>query len=374
MMAFPGHLPLTDDERSQVQMLEPQADEEASIELGPDSRTRPSSTVSNDSIVDPDLRAFREALSSMLAASQQTPESEHWGPDEGQGTSTHKPAGLYAHPIYERSGESLALSHVSAVSGRANSRLDEPLLELEQIEVDEFLKSFGKYTRQVDIPGAGSAVKSRMPQWSDFRVPHDEARRIAEGQQGNSLITHIDRGLRAMLAEETEGNIAVQPDLHRRRRPAPTGPAQARRPKNQKRASFQAVLSKAKSHDVEHPPPDPPPLSTSPDEADGSEETVDGVAFVIAYLLALLERYAPHELDNSPNAGYRESVSRTHLMRLYVIAPFWEQFFLDIQALLTWRNPRRTSGAAMAYFILWYTDFLPTAFFLYLICTDDLAS
>lgn len=44
-------------------------------------------------------------------------------------------------------------------------------------------------------------------------------------------------------------------------------------------------------------------------------ERVDGVAFCIAYILALVERYAPEELDNTTDQTYREGRARSHLER-----------------------------------------------------------
>lgn len=93
-------------------------------------------------------------------------------------------------------------------------------------------------------------------------------------------------------------------------------------------------------------------------------ERVDGVAFCIAYILALVERYAPEELDNTTDQTYREGRARSHLERLYLIAPFWERLGFGIRKLYRWDNPGRTATAAMIYFVLWWTDLLPTAFFL----------
>ncbi|KDN51350.1 hypothetical protein K437DRAFT_293493 [Tilletiaria anomala UBC 951] len=97
------------------------------------------------------------------------------------------------------------------------------------------------------------------------------------------------------------------------------------------------------------------------------DEEVDGVAFTIAYILAFIERYAPGELDDAPEAAYSESRTRSHIARLYLIAPFWERLLRDTRELYRWDNPRRTAIAAMIYFCLWYTDMLPTSFLLYMI-------
>ncbi|CAO1622424.1 unnamed protein product [Sympodiomycopsis kandeliae] len=101
---------------------------------------------------------------------------------------------------------------------------------------------------------------------------------------------------------------------------------------------------------------------TELDPTDG--DAVDGVAFCIAYILALVERYAPDELDNTPDQTYREGRARSHLERLYIIAPFWERLLFGLRRLYRWDNPRRTATAAMIYFVLWWTDLLPTAFLL----------
>lgn len=94
-----------------------------------------------------------------------------------------------------------------------------------------------------------------------------------------------------------------------------------------------------------------------------NDEHVDGVAFCVAYILALVEQYAPNDLDEAPITEYRESRARSHIERLYIIAPFWEQLVAYLRALYCWEEPRRTAAAAMIYFVLWYTDMLPTAFF-----------
>jgi hypothetical protein len=94
------------------------------------------------------------------------------------------------------------------------------------------------------------------------------------------------------------------------------------------------------------------------------EPRVDTIAFCIAYILALIERYAPEELDNSPDQSYRESKARSHVERLYIIAPFWERFLLGARRMYRWESPRRTGTAAMAYFVLWYIDGIFVAFLL----------
>ena len=84
-----------------------------------------------------------------------------------------------------------------------------------------------------------------------------------------------------------------------------------------------------------------------------NDEHVDGVAFCVAYILALVEQYAPNDLDEAPITEYRESRARSHIERLYIIAPFWEQLVAYLRALYCWEEPRRTAAAAMIYFVLW---------------------
>ena len=85
----------------------------------------------------------------------------------------------------------------------------------------------------------------------------------------------------------------------------------------------------------------------------GREGRVDGVAFCIAYILALLEQYTPDDLDDAPIIEYRESRARSHIERLYIIAPFWEGLAHTLRSLYRWENEPRTAAAAMIYFVLW---------------------
>ncbi|KAI3481194.1 hypothetical protein L1887_56511 [Cichorium endivia] len=94
------------------------------------------------------------------------------------------------------------------------------------------------------------------------------------------------------------------------------------------------------------------------------DEGVDGVAFCIAYILALVEKLAPEEIDHHPDRGYREGLIRSHLERLYTIAPFWENLAFRLRRLYRWEDPKTTAAAAMIYFVLWYTNMIPTAFIL----------
>ncbi len=54
-----------------------------------------------------------------------------------------------------------------------------------------------------------------------------------------------------------------------------------------------------------------------------------------------------------------EGLIRSHLERLYTIAPFWEQLAMRIRRLYRWEEPKTTAAAAMIYFVLWYTQHDP---------------
>ncbi|KAK0540026.1 hypothetical protein OC842_000693 [Tilletia horrida] len=487
-------------------------------------------------------------------------------------------------------------SSISGTLSDANVVLSRPLLELEEFELDNFIKNFSRHTKEVRVPFAPTAAR-RMPQWSDFRVPANEAELAAAEGRKVTVLTHVDRGLQAILNPTDEmaastaaasaaaaairathegapsapvsqqpagasskkkkdtsthaGSAAIgadnrktKPSLDRRptssagpaHTPAATATAAASAPiangldpvpdsphvkwapattdASMKRSSSTSVsdapsssslaLSGAGSttttaaapplalkrhsslfHDLLHHhhggqegskgagagarpgtssskagpgsgPVSPahsaanspilsfaplhPDLATSSasggggpprSSGDGSDDAatllddgwevvegvavkhedgkallggmpllkgsnslpadgggaaaaaavarayaahgrgmvdddqeVDAVAFVIAYILALVERYAPEELDNGPDDRYREGKLRSHLERLYIIAPFWERFLLGVRSLYRWEQPRRTGAAAMIYFVLWYTDLIPTAFML----------
>ena len=73
---------------------------------------------------------------------------------------------------------------------------------------------------------------------------------------------------------------------------------------------------------------------------------VDGIAFCVAYILALVEQYAPDDLDEAPITEYRESRARSHIERLYIIAPFWEQLVHYLRTLYCWDCLLYTSDAA----------------------------
>ncbi|KAE8215563.1 hypothetical protein CF327_g1167 [Tilletia walkeri] len=439
------------------------------------------------------------------------------------------------------------------LSSDSNVVLSKPLLELEEFELDNFIKNFSRHTKEVRVPvTSGVGVSRRMPQWSDFKVPANEAELAAAEGRRVTVLTHVDRGLQAILqagdgmgssaaaaasaigsapvqgvgttgaATTTKGeatsahaggaHVGGEKHLSLLKRKGSSGgagkqegsgashPSGANEHSNKKskvssegRALIQTAMS-ANGHGTISGPavPESPhikwaagatdgrggvgggaggggsgPTSPShsaanspifsftqlfPDNAhsarrgggvlmrgsDGSmmttttstavdggvegddaqtlddgwevvegvavkhedgkalleglgasesghhdfgqgigpgvvggvkeeEEQVDAVAFVIAYILAMVERYAPEELDDGPDDRYREGKLRSHLERLYIIAPFWERFLLGVRSLYRWEQPRRTGAAAMIYFVLWYTDLIPTAFMLSLL-------
>ncbi|KAE8188547.1 hypothetical protein CF336_g6105 [Tilletia laevis] len=439
------------------------------------------------------------------------------------------------------------------LSSDTNVVLSKPLLDLEEFELDNFIKNFSRHTREVRVPvSAASAASRRMPQWSDFKVPANEAEIAAAEGRKVTVLTHVDRGLQAILqgqagsegmgsstaaAAAGVGQVAGTPGthasggdkhgggdkhliLHKRKgssgaaakhdggkhdggasvHPAPPPPPSASghavsTSEGKQRASIQlptgttaaaiasgspAISSANKRASMQIPtsgnPPLPGPIvpesphvkwaagargdghgrgssgsrpttpshsaanspagfsftplfpdvagapvgsgsetavntTTATDDgweviegvavkhedgkalldAGGSsevghyggggghgtgygtggagggkedEEQVDAVAFVIAYILAMVEKHAPEELDDRPDDRYREGKLRSHLERLYIIAPFWERFLFGVRSLYRWEQPRRTGAAAMIYFVLWYTDLIPTAIML----------
>ena len=105
----------------------------------------------------------------------------------------------------KRAPSDQSISEKSVASGKANPSLNKPLLELEEIELKYFLKNFGKHTREVHVPAAARNPKRRMPRWSDFRVPPDEAEKAAAEGRRVTVLSHVDQGLRVMREEEGEG-------------------------------------------------------------------------------------------------------------------------------------------------------------------------
>lgn len=203
----------------------------------------------------------------------------------------------------------------SIASGGANPALAKPLLELEELELDSFLKNFGRHTREVRIPHSANYSTKRMPRWQDFRIPPDEAEMAAAQGKRVTVLTHVNMGMKAFERAENAEEEEVEEEL----------------------------------------------------EIEGADDSqVDGIAWAIAYILASIERYAPEELDNTPDQAYRESRTRSHIERLYLIAPFWERLLFGLRRIYRWEDPRRSSSIAMIYFTLWYLDLIPTAFLLLL--------
>lgn len=398
----------------------------------------------------------------------------------------------------------------SLVSGGANPKLAKPLLELEELELDSFLKNFGRHTREVRVAHSANFPRRRMPQWEDFKIPPGEDALAAAQGKRVTVLTHVDRGLRALEAAEGEGVPLprdAEADRSRRQsrdkkrkdkkwngkgtsasnseaedgnrpdylRPGtsqsqiggfsvssypsksefgrentsensrPSSPHQQRvswapdvikdktpisdkikAPFEQRDSLELPVGGLRKAHvdkdeklakeqererasrngtkagsttalwrgpdDVDNIHADEVEYRPSRDEASLGEDEwellhdqtpnvaantadvvvnddsqVDGIAWAIAYILATIERYAPEELDNSPDTTYRESKTRSHVERLYLIAPFWERLLFGIRRVYRWDNPRRTSSIMMMYFTLWYMNLLSTTFFLILI-------
>ncbi|WFD43324.1 hypothetical protein MPSI1_001985 [Malassezia psittaci] len=305
--------------------------------------------------------------------------------------------------------------HPSAPGSRA---LSKKLQELDQLELNMFLQNFSRHTREVRLLG-NSQHFARMPQWSDFAYSSDEddERQDEHLQQDPTILTdphkrsrllmHIDRGLQQLHPEipsqtthDSNGALenpmeSVQkssiysglydptvPDTITRRqcdKPNQDEPTQIPSSANRsakgtptESATPSGILSNVEDTDAYESASSTMPNSQPRKRAKHHrhhyrDDHVDGVAFCIAYFLAIIEQYAPDDLDEAPVTEYRESRARSHLERLYIIAPFWEQLFHRIRALYCWENPRRTAAGAMIYFVLWYTDLLPTAFFMTLL-------
>lgn len=325
----------------------------------------------------------------------------------------------------------------SLASGGANQKLAKPLLEL-----DSFLKNFGRHTRKIRVPSSANFPRKRLPRWEDFKVPPGEAALAAAQGKRVTVLTHVDRGLQMLAASEDQGLPPSRPapataddngNKKKIEKKSNLGEMEAEQSKKNKVTFASKTASKdSENHNHHHffpRPPSPkmpfaglkkssieknqreakrqekneennsniPPMVNvhdnetewrpSRDEANmdsdewellnaetvdeekelPEDEKVDGVAWDIAYILALVERYAPEELDNSPDQTYREGKTRSHVERLYLIAPFWERFLTGIRRVYRWDNPSRTSTFMMSYFALWHLNLLPTAFFCILI-------
>lgn len=302
-----------------------------------------------------------------------------------------------------------AQSGFSAYSGGAAKALSQPLLELEDIELETFLQNFARHTKEVTVTRAAGAQKYRMPKWSDFRVSPEEKSAPNPDSKRPSMLARVDRGLHHLSenlnpqsmgkssskqsvqdrsqtvsssiqrSKSTEDELAVESasDANDHGAGSTTPSKKKSKPKKlKKHNTTSGALSPAKEgikdeenwdlivpSSAEHNDLVP---SSPLDElrVDAADEGVDGVAFCIAYILALVERLAPEEIDHHPDRGYREGLIRSHLERLYTIAPFWEQLAFRIRRLYRWEDPKTTAAAAMIYFVLWYTNMIPTAFIL----------
>ncbi|SPO40328.1 uncharacterized protein PSFLO_05810 [Pseudozyma flocculosa] len=341
------------------------------------------------------------------------------------------------------------LSEHDSASGGANQALRKPLIELEEVELENFLNSFARHTREVKVPDAEARRAKRMPQWSDFRIRPDDGQvlQASGSKKRTKLLARVDRGLQT-LKGDIEGNGAGGSGAHE----APVGhavqasdklvstpsddcrllPSRERssmtlasgqatpqslqtgddeeylgsssKPKRKKRKlpgrslrigsrpasdaeaghdgrngrsgghngggdddddndeDWNLIVPSASRDGLEEKA-----SSASEVRVNARDEQVDGIAFCIAYILALVEKIAPEELDYSVDRGYREGVIRSHVERLYTIAPFWEQLGFKVRRLYRWEDPKTTATAAMVYFVLWYSDMIPSAFMLSLI-------
>ena len=280
--------------------------------------------------------------------------------------------------------------------------VNKSLHELDEVEINEFLNHFSRHTREVHLPHATRHFM-RMPQWSDFAYSSDEHddditpfapnEKLAQRHRRSRLLMHVDRGL-YMLESHDDPNehysdaAAYTPneDVD-----SPKGPRPESSQNTSTMSGRDSAVSRQSSINVAMEPyevdialdsgednfsdnVEVSPLPKSPKRVrigkDHARKTpllddahVDGIAFCVAYILALVEQYAPDDLDEAPITEYRESRARSHIERLYIIAPFWEQLVHYLRTLYCWEEPRRTAAAAMIYFVLWYSDLLPTAFF-----------
>ncbi len=94
------------------------------------------------------------------------------------------------------------------------------------------------------------------------------------------------------------------------------------------------------------------------------DEGVDGIAF--------LHRLHLGSCRTNCTRGDRSSSRQRLSRRSHPLAPrtsiyhrpFWEQLGARIRRLYRWEDPKITAAAAMIYFVLWYTNMIPTAFIL----------
>lgn len=291
-----------------------------------------------------------------------------------------------------------AQSSFSGYSGGAAKALSQPLLELEDIELETFLQNFARHTREVTVTRPAGMQKYRMPKWSDFRVSPDDNAATSHDNKRPSMLTRVDRGLHHLSDNLTPPSISAQDRSRTDILPASpddepaadsasdTNDHDAKTATPSKKKSRSKIPRKhATAHETLSIGKDDfrdedwdlivpssgsdaatyPKISTHDElRVNAEDEGVDGVAFCIAYILALVERLAPEEIEHHPDRGYREGLIRSHLERLYTIAPFWEQLAFRIRRLYRWEDPKMTAAAAMIYFVLWYTNMIPTAFIL----------
>lgn len=274
--------------------------------------------------------------------------------------------------------------------------INKTLHELDEVEINEFLRHFSRHTREVHLPGAARHFK-RMPKWTDFAFSSDEdeeqivpfapSELLADRHRRSRLLLHVDRGLHKLeTSSSTSDDAATLPSEPEAVLPGTEPEVRRAHLATSGQDPFQSAPRRLNLTPTDFDAPLPLPPEEEGDDsvplprkhmrirAEDTEvpprwndEHVDGVAYCIAYLLALVEQYAPDDLDEAPITEYRESRARSHIERLYIIAPFWEQLATNLRALYSWEDPRRTAGAAMVYFVLWQTDLLPAAFFLTLL-------
>lgn len=309
--------------------------------------------------------------------------------------------------------------HPSAPGSR---ELSKTLQELDEVEIKTFLQNFSRHTREVRLFG-NTQHFSRMPQWSDFAYSSDEDEEkpeedpvlISQVQQDphkrSKLLMHIDRGLQQLqpggLTNAVPGMVEEKvnkctpytgllgdpniPETTVKRSTMGEQSLEGRKEYNgelcgplkgitddlagEPTVTTTSMHSPNEDTDAYESATYSNPDSIrrgrkfvpDPSEVPLKDDHVDGVAFCIAYILAFIEYYAPNDLDDSPITEYRESRARSHVERLYIIAPFWEQLLQSLRQLYCWDNPTRTAAAAMIYFVLWYTDLIITSLFLMLI-------
>ncbi|SNX82823.1 uncharacterized protein MEPE_01529 [Melanopsichium pennsylvanicum] len=296
-----------------------------------------------------------------------------------------------------------AQSSHSAHSGGAAKALSQPLLQLEDIELETFLQNFARHTKEVTVTRPAEMQKYRMPKWSDFRVSPEGDVTTNLGTKRPSMLTRVDRGLHHLSDTLNPQNLAKGGSKGRAEEQGDADMHTMPRSGSAEDELIAESASDVNDHDTKHPTPykkkskskalkkhkSANSKATLGDEdwglivpssgdagsydavsphdelrVDAQDEGVDGVAFCIAYILALVERLAPEEIDHHPDRGYREGLIRSHLERLYTIAPFWEQLAFRIRRLYRWEDPKTSAAAAMIYFVLWYTNMIPTAFIL----------